>query len=123
MFRPAATGTALGACLLSFALGAAPAPAATRTFSPVAQKRGVLVYELAGVKPAAVRSAHLSSGKRRATVTARKVRAAARAGRLRVGAPRWARGRRGARAASSSPKLVVVTTCSNAGTEYRRIET
>jgi hypothetical protein len=82
----------LTALFLACAAFAALAPGASaaqgkRVFAPSASGSGVLVFEIHGVSPRRVRAGYLRSGGERRGLSARRVRSAARNGRIRVRVP------------------------------------
>jgi Concanavalin A-like lectin/glucanases superfamily len=107
--------------LLALLAVAPSAAAATREFQSTGAAHGRLTFDLRSLRPEAVRSARLQVGRQRRGVAVRRVRAAARIGRLRLRAPRWTR--RGARLAAATGTTLVVTTtpCSSGGTTYGRL--
>jgi hypothetical protein len=107
--------------LLLALLALAPsAAAATRSFRPTGTAQARLTFDLRTLRPESVRNARLQTGGHRRRVDVRRVRAAARVGRLRLRTPRW---RQGAHLASASATKLVVTTsaCASAGTSYGRL--
>src|SRR5689334_3291985 len=104
----------------SMLLAAPCAHASTQTLPLTATSGQWLTFKPRALPPEAIVAARLQVGTHRRALDVRAVRTAARRGRLRIRAPRWARHHARLARASARTSLVVTTTCGTAGSGYGR---